>query len=57
MALRVGKLIVVGAEAATMVCFLAIPAATISVWMAGLRPSSLKASGLTVDGRRSLRFV
>jgi hypothetical protein len=57
MALRVGKLIVVGAEAATMVCFLAIPAATISVWMAGLRPSSLKASGLTVDGRSSLRFV
>jgi len=33
MALRASKLIVVGAEAATMVCFLAIPAATICVWI------------------------
>ena len=33
MALRASKLIVVGAEAATMVCFLAIPAATISDWI------------------------
>ena len=33
MALRVSKLIVMGAEAATMVCFLKTPAATISVWI------------------------
>jgi hypothetical protein len=32
MPLRASNLIVMGAEAATKVCFLAIPAATIRVW-------------------------
>ena len=37
MALRVSELIVKGVEVATMVCFLAVPAATISVWPVGDR--------------------
>ena len=40
MAMWVSKLIVMGAEAATMVCLLAIPAAAICVWKWPMPPSA-----------------